>query len=105
MATTTPLSRSEAAVERVHVLTARHVVKSYDRGVWPLRHHQSVLRGADLTLQAGEVVGLVGENGSGKSTLMKIIVGALSADSGSVTRRGRLGYCPQQPLVYSLDLR
>lgn len=83
------------------VLRAEHLVKSYDRGIWPLRRHQAVLRGADLTLQAGEVVGLVGENGSGKSTLMKVIVGAVSADSGSVTREGRLGYCPQQPLVYS----
>jgi len=38
-------------------------------------------------------VGLVWENGSGKSTLMKILVGALAADAGSVTRSGRLGYC------------
>lgn len=46
------------------------------------------------------MVGLVGENGSGKSTLMKILVGALAADAGSVTRSGRLGYCPQEPVVY-----
>lgn len=83
------------------VLTAQRLVKSYRRGVWPRRRREVVLRGADLTLRAGEVVGLVGENGSGKSTLMKIVVGALSADSGSVTREGRLGYCPQLPLVYA----
>jgi len=32
---------------------------------------------------------------------MKILVGALAADSGSVTRIGGLGYCPQLPLVYA----
>ncbi len=69
--------------------------------MWPLSHRQQVLRGADLTLYPGEVVGLVGEkNGSGKSTMMKILVGELSPDAGIVTHAGVLGYCPQQPVVY-----
>jgi ABC-type multidrug transport system ATPase subunit len=51
-------------------------------------------------LRSGEVVGLVGENGSGKSTLMKILVGALAADTGTVSVSGRLGYCPQEPVIY-----
>ncbi|MHA6781775.1 ATP-binding cassette domain-containing protein [Pseudonocardia saturnea] len=83
------------------VLTASGITKSYGRGVWPLRRTQQVLAGADLTLYPGEVVGLTGENGSGKSTLMKILVGALGADAGTVTRNGGLGYCPQAPLVYA----
>ena len=59
-----------------------------------------VLRGVDLALYPGEIVGLVGENGSGKSTLMKILVGALAPDAGAVSVAGRLGYCPQEPQVY-----
>ncbi len=82
------------------VLSAEGIEKSYRGGIWPLRQHRPVLRGADLMLRPGEVVGLVGENGSGKSTMMKILVGALPAEAGTVTRSGRLGYCPQEPVVY-----
>jgi ABC-2 type transport system ATP-binding protein len=96
--TTARASRSDSA--STAVLAASGIVKSYRRGFWPARHTIPVLRGADVTLSSGEVVGLVGENGSGKSTLMKILVGALAADSGSVTVRGILGYCPQQPQLY-----
>lgn len=84
----------------VTVLAAAGLEKSFRRGSWPLRRSQLVLRGADLQLAPGEVVGLVGENGSGKSTLMKILVGALSPDAGTVSLSGTLGYCPQEPVVY-----
>lgn len=81
------------------VLEARGITKSYRRG--PFRRRQNVLRGADLELLPGQVVGMIGENGSGKSTLLKILVGALRADSGTLTRTGRTGYCPQYPLLYA----
>jgi ABC-2 type transport system ATP-binding protein len=86
--------------EQGPVLVADGIEKSYRRGIWPARRDRQVLRGADLVLGRGEVVGLVGENGSGKSTLMKILVGALAPDAGTVSRTGRLGYCPQEPVVY-----
>jgi ABC-2 type transport system ATP-binding protein len=70
------------------VLEAGGIEKAYRRGIWSTRRSTPVLRGADLTLSSGEVVGLVGENGSGKSTLMKILVGALPADAGTVTVAG-----------------
>jgi ABC-2 type transport system ATP-binding protein len=90
----------EAGTVTGAVLEAVGIEKAYRRGTWPVRRHQQVLRGVDLQLQPGEVVGLVGENGSGKSTLMKVLVGALPADAGVVRVDGRLGYCPQEPVVY-----
>jgi ABC-type sugar transport system ATPase subunit len=48
-----------------------------------------VLRGVDLVVEAGSVVGLVGDNGAGKSTLMKTITGIYSADEGHVVFNGQ----------------
>ncbi|MFI5727628.1 ABC-F family ATP-binding cassette domain-containing protein [Streptomyces cyaneofuscatus] len=46
----------------------------------------TVLDGADLSVSAGERVGIVAPNGTGKSTLLRIAAGDLVPDSGSVTR-------------------
>ena len=81
-------------------LIAKGITKSYRRGMWPRRRELAVLRGADFEVGVGEVVGLVGENGSGESTLMKILVGELAADSGSINVTGRMGHCPQEPVLY-----
>jgi len=82
------------------VLRAEGIVKGFRRGVPPWRHGIVVLKGADLEVRRGELVGLVGENGSGKSTLMKIVVGLSERDAGTVERDGKLGYCPQVPLLW-----
>ncbi|MDT5025309.1 MAG: ribose transport system ATP-binding protein, partial [Micromonosporaceae bacterium] len=42
------------------------------------------LRGVNLRIAPGEVVGLVGDNGAGKSTLMKMLAGAETPDSGTM---------------------
>lgn len=82
------------------VLFASGIEKSFHRGIPPRRRRIEVLRGAGLEVRRGELVGLVGENGSGKSTLLKILVGLLERDAGKVQRDGKLGYCPQIPLLW-----
>lgn len=50
-----------------------------------------------LTVTAGEHLLITGPNGAGKSTLLRVLAGQLAPDGGSVTRRGRIGYLPQEP--------
>ena len=49
----------------------------------------AALRGASLSVRAGEVHALIGENGAGKSTLARIVAGAVKPDRGSFVFDGR----------------
>lgn len=50
--------------------------------------HLRALKGINLTVGAGEVVGLVGENGAGKSTLISVLAGLSRPNGGTMTLRG-----------------
>jgi ABC-2 type transport system ATP-binding protein len=76
------------------LLCVRAVTKSFAEARWPYTKWCSILNGASIAVEPGQLVGLVGENGCGESTLLKIIVGLLKADTGSVWIRDRPGYCP-----------
>ncbi len=49
-----------------------------------------------VTLDRGEVLGIVGENGAGKSTLMKVLAGVYGADAGQVLLDGQ-PFAPRRP--------
>jgi ABC-2 type transport system ATP-binding protein len=66
----------------------------------------------NLTVESGEIRGLLGPNGSGKSTTMKIIMGMLKPDAGEINvcgvdvrskpveARTHIGYVPETPFLY-----
>ena len=67
------------------------------------------LREMSLTVESGEIFGFVGSNGAGKTTAMRIAVGVLAADAGSVRWAGqpvdltvsrRIGYMPEERGLY-----
>ena len=67
------------------------------RGV-TLGYSEPVLRGVDLTIYSGDLIGMAGPNGSGKTTLFRAILGLLPVLNGSLERNCLLsdfGYVPQ----------
>jgi lipopolysaccharide export system ATP-binding protein len=88
------------------VLRASNLRKSY-RG-------RCVVQDLSLQVESGEIVGLLGPNGAGKTTSFYMIVGLVSADSGTISlndaditgmpmhKRARLGlgYLPQEASVF-----
>ena len=68
-------------------LVCKDINKSFGR--------RQVLRDCSLELRESEFFGLVGENGSGKTTFVRCLLGFTRPDSGIVTLKGPVGYCPQ----------
>lgn len=75
------------------ILKVQNIAKAFGQN--------KVLRNVSFEMNPGSLYGIVGENGSGKSTLLKIIVGEWKSDSGKISLKGRIGYCPQQTLLFS----
>ena len=67
------------------LIDIRSVCRSFPKGSG---EQLLVLENVDLTIHAGEIVGLLGRSGSGKSTLLRIIAGLVAPSSGAATCRG-----------------
>jgi lipopolysaccharide export system ATP-binding protein len=87
-------------------LLTRDLTKSYSG--------RTVVRGVNLEIASGEVIGLLGPNGAGKTTTFSMVVGLTAPDSGRVlldgadvtddamyvrARKG-IGYLPQEPSIF-----
>lgn len=88
------------------ILSVEGISSGYDTG--------TVLRDVSISLERGEIVGVIGRNGAGKSTLMRTIIGLLTARTGTIRFAGEaltklgaeerarlgLGYVPQGRQVF-----
>jgi ribose transport system ATP-binding protein len=90
-------SPQDASPQSTPVLQATGLGKRYGKN-W-------VLRDAGLTLRPGQVLALLGENGAGKSTFVKILSGAVGADTGSVAIAGQPMPMLRPDLAHAAGLR
>jgi lipopolysaccharide export system ATP-binding protein len=88
------------------VLHTQELTKSYGR--------RTVVRGVNIDVSSGEIVGLLGPNGAGKTTTFYMTVGLTVPDSGRVVLDGEdltdspmyvrarkgIGYLPQEPSIF-----
>lgn len=85
----------------IDITNVSKVYKLYDTPVdrlkeafHPLKkkyHHEFyALKDINISVNKGEILGIVGKNGSGKSTLLQIITGVLTPTTGSVVAQGRI---------------
>lgn len=87
----------------------------YTEGIAKSYGGRQVVRGVDLQIQQGEVVGLLGPNGAGKTTSFYMIVGLVRPDAGRIVANGEdisrlpmylrardhgISYLPQEPSVF-----
>ena len=88
------------------MISLRQVSKTYNKGA------VQAVRNLSIEVKKGELFGFLGPNGAGKTTTIKMMVGLLRPDTGSITFDGvdvrreplrakaLMGYCPDDPVLY-----
>jgi ABC-2 type transport system ATP-binding protein len=91
--------------EQTPIITIRDLKKSYDQ-------ETMVLKGVNLEIYPGQIIGYIGPNGAGKTTTVKILIGMLDGFTGYVRIMGydivedtmqikrKIGYIPEETALY-----
>ena len=95
-------------MENNTVISIRNLHKSYKNGA----SVNKVLKGVNIDIQSGQIIGYIGPNGAGKSTTVKILCGILTDFQGEIKVLGmdlrtqdidikkRIGYIPENAALY-----
>ena len=95
-------------MEKLQIIKIEGLTKTFGVG----SAKKEVLKGIDLSINSGSLIGYIGPNGAGKSTTVKILCGLISDYGGKVTMFGkdfasnqlemkhRIGYIPENGKVY-----
>jgi len=90
------------------VITIQNLEKSYQNG----RVENKVLKGINLEIKPGQIIGYIGPNGAGKSTTVKVLCGLLTDFDGDISILGmnlredateikrKIGYIPENAALY-----
>lgn len=94
-------------MEQKILIEIKKIEKTFKKDIFKKR---AALRGLSVSVNVGEIFGIVGPNGAGKSTLLKIILGLIKSDKGVITidgfspaqpqSRANLGFLPESPCLY-----
>lgn len=87
-----------------HIIECRGISKIY--GSIFFNEKVCALSDINITLNQGEICGLVGPNGAGKSTLIKVVMGIESRQKGDVIiscANKHIGYIPEKPIFFDDD--
>lgn len=104
MPTTVLIDLKDTRVSKMDTVVINNITKKFE--------HTTAIDDLTLTIPTGQMTGIVGADAAGKTTLLRIIIGLLCADSGTVTTLGydparqkkeliaQIGYMPQKFGLY-----
>jgi ABC-2 type transport system ATP-binding protein len=94
------------SMEKKPIISIQNLHKAYGKSL--------ILKGINLEVSAGEIIGYIGPNGAGKSTTIKVLIGMMPDFAGTVKVLGydikenalevkkRIGYVPENAMLYEV---